>query len=205
MQKKVRILLLFISILLIVIGSLYLSESEEVSANELEKEEIPSVIFIDIKGAVNNPGVYEMKYGDRIIDAINEAGGLKENADTSILNLSKKITDEMNIIIYTFEEIKEYKNKLIPPTKIIKEIEEKIICPDENNDACINKNYNNSLININTATKEELLNIPGIGEAKALDIIDYRNNNYFNSIEEITNVKGIGNSLYEKIKKYISV
>lgn len=169
----------------------------------------PKTVYVDIKGAVNNPGVYEIDYGKRVIDAILLAGDLKEEADTSVLNLSKKVTDEMYIIVYTKDEMKAYKDKLIPAKTIVKEVEKRIICPDENNDACLNQNNtNNSItgkININSASKEELESIPNIGSSKADKIIEYRNNNEFTSIEDIKNVSGIGESLYEKIKDYIEI
>ena len=135
------------------------------------------------------------------------AGDLTEEADTSILNLSKKVEDEMYIIIYTKDEMKEYKEQNIPSKTIVKEIEKKIVCPDEDNDACLVDSTSNvtGKININTATKEELELLPSIGEAKANKIIEYRENNKFETIEDIKNVSGIGDSLYEKIKDIIEV
>jgi len=150
-----------------------------------------------------------MSSNSRVIDAIIKAGDLSDDADTSILNLSKELTDEMYIIVYTKEEINAFKDRIIPSKKIIKEIEEKIICPDTDNDACITKNDKVSseeigIININTASLEELQSLPSIGLTKAKSIIEYRDNNPFNSIEDIKNVKGIGNRLFEKIKDYIT-
>jgi DNA uptake protein ComE-like DNA-binding protein len=74
----------------------------------------------------------------RIIDVIEKAGDLKKNADTSIINLSKKVKDEMYIIIYTKEEISSYKERMNSSSEIINEVEEKIICPDSDNDGCLN-------------------------------------------------------------------
>lgn len=181
-----------------------------VNVNAFEKKEDVNSIYVDIKGAVKNPGVYEINKDSRIIDVIKKAGDLRKDADTSVINLSKKVKDEMFIVIYTKEEIESYKEKMIPSTKIIKEVEEKIICPDNDNDACVSKGSSNisnisEVININTASKEELMKLSGIGEGKAKQIIEYRNNNPFNSIEDIKNVKGIGDSLYEKIKNNIEV
>lgn len=181
-----------------------------VNVNAIEKKEDVNSIYVDIKGAVKNPGVYEINKDSRIIDVIKKAGDLRKDADTSVINLSKKVKDEMFIVIYTKEEIESYKEKMIPSTKIIKEVEEKIICPDNDNDACVSKGSSNisnisEVININTASKEELMKLTGIGEGKAKQIIEYRNKNPFNSIEDIKNVKGIGDSLYEKIKNNIEV
>ena len=185
---------------------------------KIKKEE--AYYYVDIKGAVKNPGVYKLKEDSRVIDVINESGGLNENADTSILNLSKKIFDEMFIVIYTKEEIDNYKKETISTKKINEKIEKEIIVIDENNNANIKSKQNttsnkskeieslddNKLININTASKDELLTITGIGESKADAIINYRiENGNFEKIEDIKNVSGIGDSLFEKIKDYITV
>ena len=196
-------------------------EIVKIEKNQDKKEEL--FYYVDIKGAVKNPGVYKLKENSRVIDVINESGGLNENADTSILNLSKKIFDEMFIIIYTKDEINKYKNETISTKKINEKLEKEIIVIDENNSANIKSKQNtnsnkqkenvsetqkddNNLININTASKEELLTITGIGESKADSIINYRKENgSFEKIEDIKNVSGIGESLFEKIKDYITV
>lgn len=215
MHKKAMSILSILSIFILFGISLFCifdgtsasAEKKDITLESSNDEDISKTVYVDIKGAVNNPGVYEVDYGSRIIDVIMLAGDLREDADTSIINLSKKVTDEMYIIVYTKDEMAEYKEKLIPAKTIVKEIEKKIICPDSNNDACINKtsSNNSSKININTASKEELITITGLGEGKASKIIEYRNNNQFESIEDIKNVSGIGDSLYEKIKDYIEV
>ncbi|MDD3453615.1 MAG: helix-hairpin-helix domain-containing protein [Bacilli bacterium] len=195
---------------------------------EKEKEEEP--IKVEIKGALNSPGVYEINKNSRVIDIINLAGGLQENADTSIINLSKKLEDEMVIIIYTKDQINEYinNNKKIEYVYLEKEC----VCLDDINDGCIiddnvyatekntkkdsNNTVNdlessasneaNNIVNINIASITELTTLTGIGESKANKIIEYRNTNgNFKSIEDIKNVTGIGDSIYEKIKTQITV
>jgi competence protein ComEA len=166
----------------------------------------PIYLKVDIKGEVVIPGIYSLEEGSRVIDVINLAGGLTENANTSVINLSKKITDEMVIIVYSNEQI----NNLIDTKNMEKYLQEKCVEGDGGikNDACIedNNENSNSLININTATKEELMSLTGIGESKANDIINYRNNNGpFKSIEEITKVSGIGDNIYSQIKENITV
>jgi len=164
---------------------------------------------VDIKGAIKNPGVYQLDSNLTVNDVIKVAGGLTKDADTSVINLAKKITDEMVIIIYTKEEVK---NSNIVDT-VIKVVEKDCICPNIQNDGCLNTeikdNINNSensgLININTATIDELMSISGIGESKAKNIIKYRDEvGKFKSIEDIKNVDGIGDSLYATIKIYIT-
>ena len=202
-KYKLKIISIVLIIIIVIIAMYY--KPNNVKA---DNETYTNTCFVDIKGSVINPGVYEIECTKRVIDVINLAGGLEEDADTSILNLSKKVKDEMYIIIYSNNQIKEYKEKMLPAKEIIKKVEEKIICPDKSNDACENITSNNvkevtGKININIATKEELMTLPGIGESKADKIIEYRNNNKFNSIEDIKNISGIGESIFNKIKDNI--
>ena len=182
----------------------------QVVINEVEKVEVDlkdDLVYVDIKGAVKKPGVYKINSDKKIIDVITIAGGLMENANTDNINLSKKVTDEMVIIIYTDEEVK---NSNIVDT-VIKVIDKECVCPNIQNDGCINTEINDSItnvnktININTATLEELMSINGLGEAKAKAIIKYREENgYFKIIDDLLNVSGIGEALFEKIKEYIT-
>ena len=197
-----------------------LEEINEVDENDsLENINVEiQKYYVDIKGEVKNPGVYEIDSDKRVIDVVLLAGGFTKNADTSLLNLSKKIIDEMNIKIYSKEEVKKLEEKINSENKIINELENNCICKDVNvtcevnNDALIDEDNNdlnnqeeNNLININTASYEILLTIPGIGDAKATSIIEYRKSNTFNTIEDIKNVSGIGDSIFESIKQYITV
>ena len=164
--------------------------------------------MVDIKGEVITPGIYKLKKSSRVIDVIEKAGGLTQNADTTVINLSKKITDEMVIIIYSKQEVKNW----IKTKQQEDYLQEKCKIPEEgkveNND-CIEDNKkedtSQSKININTATKEELMTLPGIGDAKAEEIIAYRKSNSFKTIEELKNVSGIGDTIYEEIKNHITV
>ncbi|MDD3241824.1 MAG: helix-hairpin-helix domain-containing protein [Bacilli bacterium] len=189
-----------------------LKEENKVEEDKKEEEKYYSV---DIKGQVLNPGVFKVKIGSIVDDVIKLAGGLKKEADTSLISLSKKVKDEMVIIIFSEEEVKSFKKDEVKIVTVI----EKCECKDSvNNDACIDKdNVNipivededtieNKKISINTGTKEELMNLTGIGEAKADDIISYREKNgLFQKIEDIMNVSGIGESLFAKIKENIII
>lgn len=214
-MKKIILILLGISIILIgvifVLYKNYYTSNEEVidifkdKEEEVVVEEEPEIlkeeeekVVVDIKGMVANPGVYEVSSSSRVNDVIELAGGLLENADTSLINLAKIVSDEMTIIIYSNEEV------------LLKYKEEVCVCdcPLISNDACIESGSEDSgaLVNINTASKEELMTVSGIGEAKAESIIKYREDNgSFSAIEDIMNVSGIGESLFEKIKDYITV
>ena len=167
---------------------------ESVDANEAE--EVINDVSVDIKGLVVNPGVYNIKSDSRIIDAIELAGGLKEGANTEQINLSKKVTDEMVIVIYSNEEVESMKK-------------------NDSYNNIDNANYvgeykindtSDGKVSINTSTLEELMTLKGIGKSKAEAIIKYRNTvGLFNSIEEIMNVSGIGESIYKKIKDNIKL
>lgn len=189
------------------------SNVEVINNSESSDETQENIIKINVKGAVNSPGVYELNLSSRVIDAIEKSGGLSKNADTSILNLSKKLSDEDVIIVYTKDEVKKIKEG----NMAIEYIEKECNCPYIQNSACIESgkvlgndistNSNKDIkISINTATLEELQTLTGIGQSKAEDIIEYRNKNgQFKVIEDILNVKGIGDALFEKIKNNITV
>ena len=169
-------------------------------------------IYVEIKGAVKYPNVYKIKNGSIVYDLIEESGGLLETSDISVNNLSKRLHDEDVVIIYTKDEI----SSLTQNITAVKYIEKECICPRITNNSCLDKTYildkTDSIINIsnkvslNSSTKEELMTLQGIGEAKAIKIIEYREeNNGFKNIEELMNVKGIGKSMYEKIKDNITL
>lgn len=223
-KRFYKYILFVVIIIFIIVLGVYYAQIEDKKENishkkenkiikkvENKKDNDDSFLSIDIKGAVNNPNVYKLKEGSRVIDVINMAGGLKENADTSIINLSKKITDEMCIIIYTKEDIQKYKNQMLSTNEIKEKLEQENVSIDNFNDAEINKNNKESntkenKISINTASIEELMTISGIGESKAKAIISYREENGpFEDIEDIMNVSGIGESLYAKIKDKIEL
>lgn len=174
-----------------------------------EKETKNKKIKIDIKGEIKVAGVYELDFGSRVVDAINKAGGITKQADTSIINLSKKLDDEMVVIVYSKNEVISLKKS---EKTDIKEICPKIndACPEKVIEAIDKKETNNNSstkkISINTATKEQLQALEGVGESKAKAIINYREENgNFKTIEDIKKVSGIGNSAFEKIKDNITV
>lgn len=206
------VIVLGIVLTIIFFNSKKTNKNEEPKEIVLEKKNVKrkdsqeELLKVDIKGEVISPGIYELKESSRVIDVINLAGGLTEDADTSVINLSKKIIDEMVIIVYSKSQVEDFKKT----KEIEKQVEEKCnkneIYSIENN-ACIATSSNeiNGLININTASQEELMTLQGIGEAKAKDIIKYREENgQFNSIEDIKKVTGIGENLFASIKENIT-
>jgi competence protein ComEA len=192
-------------------SEVYDLEVEEKKTNNLEIEEAIKYITVDIKGEVKSPGVYKIEEGKRVVDAINASGGLTKKAVTKYINLSKVLKDEDVIIINNISELEKIEDKKnIEEIKInnksnISVKESDVITNDKSDIVKESDSNKNTIVNINTCTLEELLSINGIGESKAKSIIEYRENvGLFTSKEDIMKVSGIGKSLYDKIKDYIT-
>lgn len=174
-------------------------EGAEESEETTEKEKI----IVHISGAVQNEGIVELESGSRVADAIEKAGGLKENAYMDEINLAYQLEDGEKIHIPTIEEQKEKENQ---ESKVENE---SATGSDGTTSRSSNSSINNgsqTKININTATEEELDTLPGIGPSTAAKILDYRKEKgKFKTIEEIKEVSGIGENKYEKIKDRITV
>ena len=180
---------------------------------EEKAEDTPEVIHVEIKGAVKNPGVYEAKNDEIINDIIAKAGGLNNDAYTDNINLSKKVSDELVIYVYTKEEIEDDSSKKATNNSTSSENSYNIETYTEgkvsiisSNDTQTNQENSTTLININTADAAKLEELPGIGATKANSIIAYREEvGGFKSIEDLKNVSGIGDATFEKLKDYITV
>ena len=194
-------------------------EVVETFDNDSNEKEKLSEFYVEIKGAVNSPGVFKVTSDNIINDVINMAGGLKNNAYTKNINLSKNVSKEMVVYVYTNYEYsllnaKEETYECNCPKQDISVCTDKgasIITSDEdkteehfNSDS--KSETKNNKVNINTSTKEVLTSLSGIGDAKAQNIIDYRNENgLFKSIEDLKNVTGISEKLFEQIKDFITI
>ena len=182
-----------ILLILVGMGSLFSKKEESVEETTVvemtvlaEKTEVSTtqetVIFVDIKGAVKNPGVYQMKVGDRVKDALDAAGGLTAEADSQKVNLAKRLEDQMVIVVPKVGEEAEE----IPAGETSKE------------------EAKEGKVNINTATVEELKTLKGVGEKKAEAIIEYRKKNgSFQTKEDLMKVRGIGKKLFESFEERI--
>ena len=182
-----------ILLILVGMGSLFSKKEESVEETTVvemtvlaEKTEVSTtqetVIFVDIKGAVKNPGVYQMKVGDRVKDALDAAGGLTAEADSQKVNLAKRLEDQMVIVV----------------PKVGEEAEE-IPAGETRNEAT-----KEGKVNINTATVEELKTLKGVGEKKAEAIIEYRKKNgSFKTKEDLMKVRGIGKKLFDSFQERI--
>ena len=149
----------------------------------------PSPLMVDISGAVNDPGVYELSLDSRVQDAIKIAGGLLPDANSSAVNMAARVMDGQKIII-------PLEGEEIPVTKSspVDELTGQSLITDT------------QPININTATQEELETLPGIGPSKAAAIIEYRSTNgAFTTFEDILEVTGIGEKTLEGFKDLIFI
>lgn len=144
-----------------------------------EKEEI----MVHISGAVNKPGILRLDSNKRVVDALDLAGGARDDADLDKINLAAKLHDEEKIYIPKVGEVQSNISSLASSPS---------------------SSASSSKININSADLNELTKIPGVGEKTAQKILDYRANNSFSSIEDIKNVPGIGDKKFESMKDYIS-
>ncbi len=164
----------------------YIDDYDEVIENSESKneDEIEEKIMIHITGCVKNQGIVILNDGDRIIDAIEIAGGATEEADLNKINLAYELQDGEKIYIPSKED----------------EEEKNYVSSNSNTES------KNGKVNINKATKEQLQSLSGIGESTANKIIQYRKENgNFNKIEDLKNVPGIGDSKFEAIKDSITV
>ena len=156
-------------------------EKNYVEPVKVSKKIVEKKIMVHLAGAVNEPGVYHVVKGKRVLEFINESGGLKPGANLDKVKLAARLKDGQTVHIPYKKNIQQAKQ------------------PSSNKKSI-------SIININQATVNELTQLPGIGPKIAERIINYRiKNHLFNSCEEIQQVKGIGPKLYKKIAAYLTI
>lgn len=184
-MKKTFILLMLIFLFLFTScnkSAVEILSDENRNTKESATEETKKQLGVFVCGAVKNPGMYYLSNESRVKDAIEMAGGLLENASIETLNPADYLSDCQKIYVPTKDEL--------------------------SNDLAydIVENVDDGKININTASKTELMTLPGIGEAKASSIIEYREEKgKFSSIEELLNVSGIKEAVFNKIKELIKI
>lgn len=163
------------------------NQDEAIGRNGQEME----ACYVYVCGAVETPGVYMLDSGDRIYEAIALAGGLTEDASTAAVNQAETVSDGQMIFVPTIEEAE-------AGIGVISEVSGAATSEQEA--------VSDGRVNLNTASLTELMTLPGIGESKAQSILDYRaKNGGFSSVEEIMNVDGIKEGLYNRIKDSIKV
>ena len=207
LENKEKIIIAILCVLLIISLVIYFSNKENEEeyveidteiAKLSEEEHIEEVeeseeIILHVIGAVKCPGIVKIKEGSRIVDVIEAAGGITEVADTSKINLAYIVEDGQKIFVPSIiDEITE------ETEYVTSESGDNIIVDDTEGE--------NVMVNINKATQTELETLPGIGPTMALRIIEHREENgNFENIEEIKNVKGIGDAKFDNIKNNICV
>lgn len=162
-----------------------LSNHDNTNYSNDNSNDLDSTIKVHISGEIKNPGVYDVGKDDRLDDLVKIAGGLSDQADIDRINLALKLEDQMRIIVPNIKDREKSDTQIETMT-------------GENEE-------NKKKVNINTATKEELMTLPNIGEKRALSIIEYRQKNKFNKAEDIKNVSGIGDKYFEAMKDMIVV
>ncbi|WP_010094124.1 helix-hairpin-helix domain-containing protein [Ornithinibacillus scapharcae] len=185
MRKHIFLLLLILVVSIIIFVTTQNDDQpvekmvvERDGEQEAESGPEESVVFVDIKGEVVTPGVYAMETGDRVKDVVLEAGGFTKEADENFINLAQKVLDEMVIIV---------------PTKGAVESQESRVSGE-------------SKLRINHATVDEIQQLPGIGPSKAKAIVEYRDEHgYFNKVEDLLEVSGIGEKTLEALIEEIHV
>lgn len=216
-DNKVIIGIIFIIIIIFICVFFYTRSKMEEDYNELEDFEIlqnttdseiieedeKEKIVVHVTGAVKNEGIVEIKEGARIADAVEASGGFSEIADISQINLAYQLEDGQKIYIPSINDEKVDENdKVLQKEYITEEAGDEVIIEDND----ISVKSKESKININTAKMSELEEIPGVGEATAQKIMEYREQNgKFKNIEDIKNVSGIGDSKFENMKDKICV
>ena len=162
-------------------------QTETIQDKSLKENSSVAVIFVEVCGMVRNPGVYQLEMGARIFQAIEAAGGYLEGAAVGYVNQAAEVEDGQQVRVPAKDEVEVWNLQANLVSSAIEEEKEQ-------------------LININTADESQLMTLPGIGQAKAKSIIEYRNTNgKFNSIEELKNIEGIKDGVYNKLKDKISV
>jgi competence protein ComEA len=168
------------------------TDDEELSVDEADvpAKSIREDIFVHISGEVNKPGVICLPAGSRVFEAVDKAGGLTEDGDMESINLAAFLADQEKVVVGSTSQ------RLASGT----------IDTIQQDPSPIGSTVNSSKININTATKAELETLPGIGPVIAENIVAYRQENgAFRSIEDIKQVKRIGEATFSNIKDSISI
>ncbi len=177
-------------------------KQEEATADQKQEEAASEAdIYIHLCGAVLHPGVYRMPENARVVDVIVLAGGLSEDAAGDYINQAEQVTDGQRVYIPDREEVKD-----ITPEEYFSGNRAAVKNTAGENKGVILTDEPKQLVNINTADKTELMELPGIGEAKAASIIEYRKTNgEFQKIEDLMKIPGIKEGLFRKVSAYITV
>lgn len=192
-RKKLIKILLILFILLMAFGIKTYENNKNITIDSTEVEEADTEsipMYVDISGAVKAPGVYEVNSQTRLYEVIEKAGGLTEDANIDSINRAAFVEDGQKITI---------------PGKDNAAADNGSSSASMESSAASAASPGSKLININTASKDELKQLNGVGDAIAERIIEYRSSTPFKSIEDIMSVKGIGSATFDKMKSQITI
>lgn len=197
-KNLVKGLLIVLILMIALILRLHENSKSDITIEDSSTPGGSTEICVDIGGAVVSPGVYNVDSGTRLYEVIDLAGGLLSNADTDSINRAEYVEDGEKIYIPSKAAVSADGSEQAASEEITQ------------SDAAQGGNAadtasSGGLVNINSASKDELMTLKGIGEAKADSIIEYRSKTRFRSKEDIKDVDGIGDSIYNNIKDYIIV
>lgn len=174
-------------------------QDREETDTDIEEQQVEqSTLFVHICGEVEEPGVYELPVGSRIFEAVEAAGGFTLKAETGYVNLAQQLEDGYMIRIPSVAADREEAAR--------QEASQGVQSVQQMTDAFVSTGADDGLVDINSADKQELCTIPGVGESRAESIIAYREKNGgFKKIEDIMNVEGIKDGMFAKMKDKICV
>lgn len=199
--KLIRILLIVLILMLALVLRIHEDSKADITVESAAEGASSSEICVDIGGAVVKPGVYTVEPHTRLFEVIEMAGGLVSNADTDAINRAEYVEDGEKIVIPT-KPSAGYQGEMSAGDGSLTDALSEEAVPQSYEESSA---MSGGLINLNYATKEELMTLPGIGEAKAASIIEYRSSTRFRKKEDVKSVNGIGDSIYSKIKDLITV
>lgn len=211
-KKLIRILLIILILFVALVMRLYENSKADITVDSSTDNTVTGEICVDIGGAVVTPGVYTVSSGTRLYEVIELAGGLISNADTDSINRAEFVEDGEKIIIPSRPQAADNNSEPVaaPAGEAAAAGETDTAATDDTSaqsqtEPASDAAAGSGLININYAGKDELMTLPGIGEAKAQKIIDYRSSTKFRKKEDIKSVNGIGDAVYNNIKDLITV
>ena len=210
-QLNKKIIAVAVAVVFCVLASFWPQQREEnvleleQQAVQTEEAEAEAKITVYVSGAVAKPGLHEIAPGSRAVDAIEAAGGMTEEANKDRVNLAKICKDGMQVNVprLSAKELRKMKQaQNVYAGESANAVDNAV---QSVNYASAAQQDNGGKIRLNSATLEELEELPGVGEVTAQRIVEYRNMHGFNKIEDIMNVKGIGQAKFNKMRPYLDL
>ena len=211
-QLNKKIIAVAVAVAFCVLASFWPQQREEnlleleQQAMQTEEAAAEAKITVYVSGAVARPGLHEIAPGSRAVDAIEAAGGMTEEANKDRVNLAKICKDGMQVNVprLSAKELRKLKQAQNVYASESANAVANVVQP-VNYVSDVQQDYSDGKVRLNSATLEELEELPGVGEVTAQRIVEYRNLHGFNKIEDIMNVKGIGQAKFNKMRPYLDL